>query len=333
MTMVQDPLHSQFVDPGDLPVGDASLLAVVAGRRDVARGVVELVLESAGGGELPAWAPGAHIDLVLDDDLIRQYSLCGDPEDRRSYRVAVLLEPEGRGGSRRIHEELAVGSRVEVKGPRNNFPLHESPRYLFIAGGIGVTPMLQMVRAAERAGADWRLVYGGRAEESMAYLDELGALGDKVTFWPADRNGLIDLETLLGTPAEGTLVYSCGPEPLLAAVEERCSTWPGGALNLERFSAIEVDTSADTGFDVELRQTGTTLHIDDDQTILEVVTEAGVYVSTSCTEGTCGSCETTILEGRAEHRDVVLSPEEQEEGKTMMICVSRAACPKLVLDL
>ncbi|MFN3602716.1 MAG: PDR/VanB family oxidoreductase [Dietzia sp.] len=333
MTMVQDPLHSQFVDPGDLPVGDASILAVVAGRRDVAQGVVELVLESAGGGELPAWKPGAHIDLVLDDDLIRQYSLCGDPDDRRSYRVAVLLEPEGRGGSRRIYQELAVGSTVEVKGPRNNFPLHESPRYLFIAGGIGVTPMLPMVRAAERAGADWRLVYGGRAEESMAYLDELGALGDRVTFWPADRHGLIDLGTLLGTPAEGTLVYCCGPEPLLTAVEERCSTWPGGALNLERFSAVEVDTSADTGFDVELRQTGTTLHVDEDQSILEVVTSAGVYVSTSCTEGTCGSCETTILEGRAEHRDVVLSPEEQEEGKTMMICVSRAACPKLVLDL
>ncbi|WP_253919797.1 PDR/VanB family oxidoreductase [Dietzia psychralcaliphila] len=333
MTMVQDPLHSHIVDPGDLPIGDASLLAVVAGRRDVARGVVEIVLESVDGVDLPAWEPGAHIDLVLADGLIRQYSLCGDPGDRRSYRVAVLLEPEGRGGSRRIHEQLDVGSRIEVRGPRNHFPLHQSARYVFIAGGIGVTPILPMVRAAERAGADWRLVYGGRSEESMAYLDELGALGDRVTFWPADRNGLIDLETLLGTPAEGTLIYSCGPEPLLSAVEEHCSTWPTGALNLERFSAVEVDTSADTGFDVELRQTGTTLHVDEDQTILEVVTEAGVYVSTSCTEGTCGSCETTILEGRAEHRDVVLSPEEQEEGKTMMICVSRAACPRLVLDL
>ena len=333
MTMVSEPLQSQFVDPGDLPVGDASLLAVVAGRRECARGVVELVLESVDGVDLPAWEPGAHIDLVLEDDLIRQYSLCGDPLDRRSYRVAVLLEPEGRGGSRRIHGQRSGGSRIEVRGPRNHFPLHQSPRYLFIAGGIGVTPMLPMVGAAERAGADWRLVYGGRSEETMAYLDELGALGDRVTFWPADSKGLIDLEKFLGTPAEGTLVYSCGPEPLLAAVEARCASWPAGALNLERFSAVEIDTSADTGFDVELRQTGTTLHVNEDQTILEVVTGAGVYVSTSCTEGTCGSCETPILEGRAEHRDVVLSPEEQEEGKTMMICVSRAACPKLVLDL
>ncbi|WP_291079973.1 ferredoxin reductase, partial [Dietzia sp. UBA5065] len=210
MTMVSEPLQSQFVDPGDLPVGDASLLAVVAGRRECARGVVELVLESVDGVDLPAWEPGAHIDLVLEDDLIRQYSLCGDPLDRRSYRVAVLLEPEGRGGSRRIHEQLSVGSRIEVRGPRNHFPLHQSPRYLFIAGGIGVTPMLPMVGAAERAGADWRLVYGGRSEETMAYLDELGALGDRVTFWPADSKGLIDLEKFLGTPAEGTLVYSCG---------------------------------------------------------------------------------------------------------------------------
>lgn len=333
MTMVQDPLHYPLVDPGDLPEGDASLLAVVAGRRECARGVVELVLESVDGADLPVWEPGAHIDLVLDDDLIRQYSLCGDPADRRTYRVAVLLEPESRGGSRRIHADLPLGSRVEVRGPRNHFPLHESPRYLFIAGGIGVTPMLPMVRAAERAGADWRLVYGGRSEDSMAYLDELGELGDRVTIWPADRHGLIDLDSFLGTPAEDTLVYSCGPEPLLAAVEEHCASWPAGALNLERFSAAEIDTSGDTGFDVELRQTGTTLHVNGDQTILEVVTAAGVYVSTSCTEGTCGSCETPILEGRADHRDVVLSPEEQEEGETMMICVSRAACPKLVLDL
>lgn len=333
MTMVQEPLHDPLVDTGDLPEGDASLLAVIAGRRECADGVVELVLESAAGLDLPVWEPGAHVDLVLDDDLIRQYSLCGDPADRKSYRVAVLLEPEGKGGSRRIHESLEPGSKVEVRGPRNHFPLRESPRYLFIAGGIGITPILTMVRAAEQAGADWRLVYGGRSEASMAYVDELRALGDRVTFWPADRNGLIDLEAVLGTPTEETLVYSCGPEPLLAAVEERCVPWPRGALNLERFSAVEVDTSADTGFEVVLEQTGITLHVGEDQTILEVVTEADVYVPTSCTEGTCGSCETPILEGTAEHRDVVLSPEEQEAQETMMICVSRASCPRLVLDL
>ncbi|MDX2355901.1 PDR/VanB family oxidoreductase [Dietzia sp. PP-33] len=333
MTMLQDPLRADIVHLGDGSSGDVSIDAVVAGRRDVAEGVVELVLEAADGGDLPVWEPGAHIDIVLDDGAIRQYSLCGDPADPTTYRVAILREPDGRGGSRRIHEELHPGARVEIKGPRNHFPLRESPRYLFIAGGIGVTPLIPMMRAAEAAGAEWRFVYGGRSESTMGYVDELRAWGDRVTIWPEDSHGLIDLERLLGSPEEGTLVYSCGPEPLLAAVEKRCATWPQGSLNLERFSAVEVDTSRDSGFDVELRQTGTTLHVDEDQTILEVVTEAGVYVSTSCTEGTCGSCETTILEGTADHRDVVLSPEEQDAQETMMICVSRATCPRLVLDL
>lgn len=333
MTMVQDPVRTSIVDLGDNAAGEESVTALVESRRDAADGVVELVFRSADDRDLPAWEPGAHIDIVLSDGEIRQYSLCGVPADRKSFRVAVLLEPEGRGGSLRIHDELQVGSTVELKGPRNHFPLHDATRYLFIAGGIGVTPLIPMVRAAEAAGAEWRFIYGGRSELTMGYVDELREMGDRVTIWPEDTHGLIDLDGLLGVPEEGTLVYSCGPEPLLSAVEERCASWPQGALNLERFSAVEVDTSGDTGFDVELSQSGMTLHVAEDQTILEVVTEAGVYVPTSCTEGTCGSCETPILEGTAEHRDVVLSPEEQEAQETMMICVSRASCPRLTLDL
>lgn len=333
MTMLQDPQQSTIVSNDDAPAGEQSLDAIVAGRRALANGVVELVLEAADGVELPAWEPGAHIDLVLEDGMIRQYSLCGDPADRTSYRIAVLLEPEGRGGSKRIHSELVAGTAVEVRGPRNHFPLHTSPKYLFIAGGIGVTPMIPMLRAAEEAGADWRLVYGGRSEDTMGYLDDLRSLGDRVTIWPQDSHGLIDLESLLGTPAEDTLVYSCGPEPLLAALEERCATWPTGALNIERFTALEIDSTGDTGFEVVLEQSGLTLTVGPDQSILDAVTEADVFVPTSCTEGTCGSCETSIISGTVEHRDVVLSPEEQESGETMMICVSRATCPKLVLDL
>nr|WP_255583850.1 PDR/VanB family oxidoreductase [Dietzia sp. ANT_WB102] len=333
MTMLQDPMRADIVHLGGGGSGELSTDAIVTSRRDVADGVVELVLAAADGSDLPRWEPGAHIDIVLDDDTIRQYSLCGDPADRKTLRVAILLEAEGRGGSRRIHEQLHSGVSVELSGPRNHFPLHASSRYLFIAGGIGVTPLIPMMRAAEAAGAEWQFVYGGRSEATMGYVDELRELGERVVIWPQDTHGLIDLEDLLGTPEEGTLVYSCGPEPLLAAVEEWCASWPPGALNVERFSAVEIDTSEDTGFDVELRETGTTVHVNKDQTILEVVTEAGVYVPTSCTEGTCGSCETPILEGTAEHRDVVLSPEEQEAQETMMICVSRASCPRLVLDL
>ena len=333
MTMVSDPLRTEIVDLGENAAGDETINAIVDSRREIADGVIELVFRAADGGDLPRWEPGAHVDIVLDDGAIRQYSLCGDPSDRKTLRVAVLLEQEGRGGSRRIHSELRAGSAVELKGPRNHFPLHESPRYLFIAGGIGVTPLIPMMRAVEAAGAKWRFIYGGRSESTMGYVDELRDLGDRVTIWPQEANGLIDLDGLLGTAEEGTLVYSCGPEPLLAAVEAHCESWPAGALNIERFTAIEVDTSEDTGFEVELAQTGVTVRVSKDQTILEVVTEAGVYVPTSCTEGTCGSCETPILEGTAEHRDVVLSPEEQESQETMMICVSRATCPRLVLDL
>ena len=333
MTMVQDPLRAGIVDPGEDAGGDATIDAVVDSRRDLAEGVIELVFRAADRSDLPRWEPGAHVDIVLDDGEIRQYSLCGDPSDRTTYRVAILLENEGRGGSRRIHADLRAGTPVTLKGPRNHFPLHDSPRYLFIAGGIGVTPLIPMMRAVEAAGAEWRFVYGGRSESTMGYVDYLREMGDRVTIWPEDTNGLIDLDGLLGIAEEGTLVYSCGPEPLLSAVEQRCVSWPGGALNIERFSAVDIDTSGDTGFEVELAQTGITVQVSAEQTILEVVTDAGVYVPTSCTEGTCGSCETPILEGTAEHRDVVLSPEEQDAQETMMICVSRASCPRLVLDL
>lgn len=333
MTMVQEPARTDIVDLGEKAIGDRAISAIVDRRREIAEGIVELVFRAADDGDLPRWEPGAHVDIVLDDGEIRQYSLCGDPADHTTFTVAVLLEKEGRGGSRRIHEELRAGTSVELRGPRNHFPLHESQRYLFIAGGIGVTPLIPMMRAVEAAGAEWRFVYGGRSESTMGYVDDLRELGDRVTIWPEDVNGLIDLDGLLGTATRETLVYSCGPEPLLAAVEERCQSWPQGTLNIERFTAIQIDTSADTGFEVELAQTGITVHVPEDRTILEVVNEAGIYVPTSCTEGTCGSCETPILDGTAEHRDVVLSPEEQDAQETMMICVSRASCPRLVLDL
>ncbi|MEO9330652.1 PDR/VanB family oxidoreductase [Gordonia aurantiaca] len=315
------------------PNADLAFTGVVTERREVADGVVELTLAAPDGTDLPVWEPGAHIDLVLPDGLVRQYSLCGDPGDRSSYRVAILREPEGRGGSRWLHDELTAGTQLGIQGPRNHFPLHSSPRYLFIAGGIGVTPLLPMVRAAEAAGADWRMVYGGRSAATMSYQDELEVHGERVLFWPEDSNGRIDLESLLGTPAEDTLVYCCGPEPLLAAVEERCGIWPAGSLNIEHFSPAELDESTNTAFEVELQASEMTLQVPADQSILDVVTEAGIFVPTSCTEGTCGSCETPVLEGRPDHRDVVLSPEEQEASETMMICVSRCKGKKLILDL
>ncbi|MCL3997703.1 PDR/VanB family oxidoreductase [Streptomyces lavenduligriseus] len=314
---------------------EAGLDLVVTRRTDEADGVVSLDLRRADAAPLPAWTPGAHIDLVLAPDLVRQYSLCSSPEDTRVWRVAVLREEEGRGGSLHVHDKLSEGDQVRVRGPRNHFPLEGAEKYLFIAGGIGITPILPMLEQAERLGSDWELVYGGRTLASMAFRDALVTrYGERVRVRPEDVYGRLDLEALLGTPRPDTLVYCCGPEPLLEAVEERCADWPAGALHVERFSPREPEAPLrDGAFEVELAQTGITVSVPPDKSVLQAVEEAGVQVLSSCREGTCGTCETTVLEGTVDHRDSLLTPAEQEAHDTMMICVSRAACPRLVLDL
>ncbi|GAA2102851.1 PDR/VanB family oxidoreductase [Actinomadura alba] len=306
----------------------------VTERETVADGVVALTLADPGGRGLPAWSPGAHIDLSPRPDVVRQYSLCGDPADRTGWRIAVLREPEGRGGSRLVHDDLVPGSRVQVRGPRNNFALAEAPRYLFIAGGIGVTPILPMVAAAEAAGASWRLVYGGRRRASMAFRTELARHGDKVVIWPQDEAGLLPLDDELGEPRADTLVYCCGPEPLLAEVERRCGAWPTGALHVERFAARPVGEPVRAGgFEVVCKRSGLTLDVAPDRSILHTAEDAGITVLSSCQEGTCGTCETEVIEGTPDHRDSVLSESEREAGDVMMICVSRSRTPRLVLDL
>jgi ferredoxin-NADP reductase len=304
-------------------------------RRTGAEGVVVLDLRDPSGTELPAWAPGAHLDVVLPGGLSRQYSLCGDPADRSVWRIAVLREPESRGGSAHLHEQLAEGAEVDVRGPRNHFPLVPARHYLFIAGGIGITPVLPMLLAAEASGADWELHYGGRSRRSMAFLESLEeATGRRVTLHPQDEVGLIDLDRLLGTPRPDMLVYCCGPEPLLTAVEERCAAWPEGSLHVERFTPKDVGDPVMTGsFEVELVTSGLVLTVPPEKSVLQVVDEAGVSVLSSCQEGTCGTCETTVLEGVVDHRDSLLTPAERAANDTMFICVSRAACPRLVLDL
>ncbi|GCB44144.1 flavodoxin reductases (ferredoxin-NADPH reductases) family 1 [Streptomyces sp. NL15-2K] len=186
---------------------------VLERKETVAEGVVLLTLSDAEGRPLPEWQPGAHVDLILRADLVRQYSLCGDPGDRSRLQVAVLREPKSRGGSSYVHDELSEGESVRIRGPRNNFPLVKAKRYLFIAGGIGITPILPMVAAVDARGADWRLVYGGRTRASMAFGETLQrAYGDRVSLRPQDEYGLLDLPSLLGKPQRRTAVYSCGPE-------------------------------------------------------------------------------------------------------------------------
>ncbi|TPQ23253.1 PDR/VanB family oxidoreductase [Streptomyces sporangiiformans] len=303
---------------------------VVSRREPAADGVLTLTLRHPLGEELPAWEPGAHIDVLLGPDLERQYSLCGDPADRSAWRIGVLREPDGRGGSAYVHGELREGDKVRVRGPRNNFALEPAPRYRFVAGGIGITPILPMLAAADAAGAQWTLLYGGRTRNSMAFTEELAAYGDRVTIAPQDESGLLDLGSVLDDVPEGTLVYCCGPGPLLDAVEERC---PGGVLHVERFQPKEQETGPDSEFEVVLERTGKTLTVPVGVSVLDTVRDAGVEVLYSCTEGTCGTCETDVLEGTPDHRDSVLTDEEREAGETMLICVSRCRGQRLVLDL
>lgn len=316
------------------PSGEHEFDARLERRDAVAEGVLQLTFTRTDGGEFGPWEPGAHVDLVLAPDLVRQYSLCGDPADHTVLRVAVLDVPDGRGGSRFVHEKLDVGSTVRMRGPRNNFRLLAARHYVFVAGGIGITPLLPMVAAAQAAGADWRLLYGGRTRASMAFLEDLvGAYGERVTVLPQDEVGHIDLDELPTDCGEDTLVYCCGPEPLLTAVEERADTWRSGALRVERFTPRQQEAAPGSAFDVELADSGVTIHVPGDRSILEAVEESGVQVLSSCREGTCGTCETPVLGGLPDHRDALLNEEERESGEMMMVCVSRSRTPKLTLEL
>jgi ferredoxin-NADP reductase len=301
---------------------------------EVAAGVRVVELESADGRALPPWSPGAHIDLRLGDH-VRQYSLCG-PVGASYWRLGILLEPKSRGGSEYVHVTLKSGDIVDVLALRNNFELQDAEEYLFIAGGIGVTPLIPMIADAERRDKPWRLVYGGRTRESMAFLNELTVYGNRATIVPQDETGYPDLPGAMASGGPGMQVYACGPEPLISAVRASMQALSLDSLYVERFRPKEVDTLGDGGdqaFDVVLARSSQTVTVAANESILDALGRAGVRVSTSCQEGVCGSCETKVLEGKPLHRDSLLTAEEQLEGATMMVCVGRARTPQLVLDL
>lgn len=310
---------------------------VISRYERLADDVVGVVLTDPDGAELPGWTPGAHIDVMLTDSLIRQYSLCSSPADTRRWQLGVLLDPSSRGGSDYIHHQLRQGSRVRVRGPRNHFPLQRAKRYQFIAGGIGITPIIPMIDAAEAEGADWHLLYGGRRHSSMAFLDHLSHHGQRVTIWPQDEKGLLDLDAVLGSPRQDTLVYSCGPEGLLGAVEQACQGWPPGALHIERFAAKPAAAQPSAGaldsIEVVCQRSGITATIAAGQSLLEVLQDKGINTLSSCMTGICGTCETGVLEGIPDHRDSVLTDEEKANNDVMMPCVSWSYSERLVLDL
>lgn len=311
----------------------------VIGRRLVGRDVVSLDLARQDGEPFPVWEPGAHIDVFLGDDdqgggLCRQYSLWGDPADRSVWRIGVLKDPKSRGGSVRVHEVMTEGTELTVRGARNHFPLEPSGSYVFFAGGIGITPILPMVRSVEQAGLPWKLYYMARSRERLALLDEIGKLPEnKVVLHCDDEAGLIDLAEITASLGTADHVYACGPGPLLDALE-RMSAEGSWAFHCERFAAAPpVLDMGDQPFEVMLAKSGRLLQVPAGVSCLKVLREAGTDVDWSCSEGVCGTCETEVLEGEPDHRDAVLTRAERDANETMMPCVSRARGARLVLNL
>jgi ferredoxin-NADP reductase len=298
--------------------------------------VFSLTLIDPAGDAVPPWEPGAHLDLVLPSGTIRQYSLCGDDRDRKSYTVAVRHDPGGRGGSHEVHTTPMVGREVRVIGPRNHFPLAAADQHLLVAGGIGITPILAMARTLERTGQAWHVVYCGHRRD-MAFVDELLDVNPgRVTIVETDHQGRPDLDALIDRLPAGAAVYCCGPPSLVADVRSSCAG-KGLTVRIERFTAdpdaTPAGTDGDGDIEVELVRSGTTITVPPGRTILDSVREVRPDVPSSCEEGYCGTCETRVLDGTPDHRDDVLGPSEHDGNHTMMICVSRARSKRLVLDL
>lgn len=303
-----------------------------------AEAVIALELVRDDGAKLPPWLPGSHIDVVLPSGKLRQYSLCGDPDKFDSYRIAILREADGRGGSAELHGVARPGLRLNIGKPRNRFPFFDADDYLFIAGGIGVTPLLPMAQAAARGGRSWRFVHGGRSRASMAFGDELADLsGGLFETVAQDVAGHPDIDALLRALTPETLVYACGPAAMLAAVEVAARRHGvADRLHVERFTVPVADPSAappvNRAFEVVLARSGRTLPVPAGVSLGSVLRAARADVSFSCEEGYCGTCETRVIAGDPDHRDSVLSPADRARNASMMVCVGRARSARLVID-
>lgn len=314
---------------------DKEVSVIVVEKRPLIPGhIVEIKLAHTEKTELPNWEPGAHIELILPSGLIRHYSLCGEPTDAY-YTIAVLKEPESRGGSIEVHDSLEVGTILSIRGPRNHFPLISAQHTAFIAGGIGITPLLPMMRELSRQGKSWELHYGGKSLAALAYLDALQLMqGQQISIYLKDETRRVPVSEVVGKLPQNTVIYVCGPESMIDEVEAE-GIAHGLEVKLERFSSSgqPIDHDNDTSFEVTLERSGTTLTVNKDQRLIDVVRTVVPSVPFSCEEGYCGSCETGVLEGVPDHRDSILSAEEREANDCMMICVGRSCTPRLVLDI
>ncbi|ERF81020.1 oxidoreductase [Bradyrhizobium viridifuturi] len=287
------------------------------------------------GSELAPFTAGSHIDLHLPNGMIRSYSLINDQRERHRYVIAVHRDAESRGGSSLVHDAIRVGDVMTISMPRNNFALHEEAEHsVLIAGGIGITPLLSMIRRLEALGRRWELFYAARTRAAAAFLDELGAYRSRVHLdFDDERAGRVfDLPAIVGSALAHTHLYCCGPVPMLAAFEAATAGRLADHVHVEYFKAREAPAT-EGGFEVRLARSNRTVAVEAGKTILDALLDAGIAANYACTEGVCGTCETRVLDGLPDHRDQFLSQEEQAANKSVMICCSGAKSRTLVLDL
>ncbi len=294
-----------------------------------------------GGGDLPSFTAGAHIDLHLGNGMIRSYSLCNSPAEAARYVVAINKDANSRGGSKYIHETLKTGDTIKISRPRNNFPLAENASHtLLIAGGIGITPMLSMMHRLKALGRSWELHYSARTRELCAFQDELQSFecGNPqrvhINYDHEAGNAPTDIAALLRTASDQTHFYCCGPNGMLKAFEEaaRATSISPERVHVEYFTAKE-ETAVEGGFAVVLRKSALTLEVQAGHTILDALIAHQVDVPFSCMEGICGTCVVEVLEGVPDHRDSVLTPQERASNKKITVCCSGSKTARLVLDL
>ncbi|MDO6475160.1 PDR/VanB family oxidoreductase [Alteromonas sp. 1_MG-2023] len=298
--------------------------------------VCELKLVAENGLRLPEWQAGAHIDVQLPGDFTRQYSLCGQPQDNH-YTIAVLKDKQSRGGSVSVHETVQKGDTLIISEPRNHFALDNSdaPSYLF-AAGIGITPVVTMAEACQKAGRPFRVFYAVADDKRAVYADRLGpASCVHVISKAAFAGKRVDLNSCFYGAPDSAQVYVCGPGAFIQDVLSAAKNagLSPSQLHREFFTAAETDTSSDEAFEIELKSSGDIFTVNKDSTILSVLEENDVFVPVSCEEGVCGTCVTGLLDGEADHRDVFLTDEEKQQMRLITPCCSRARSGRLVLDL
>jgi ferredoxin-NADP reductase len=304
-----------------------------------ARGIHAYELRPVSGSSLPAFTAGSHIDLYLRNGLVRSYSLVNPQGETHRYVIAVNKDANTRGGSSHVHDALRVGDLLTIGAPRNNFELAESaPHSVLIAGGIGVTPLYCMMQRLTEIRASWQLYYSARTREVMPFQDEIRALSERsgakalLNFDHEPGSKMLDLAAIVREAPAGAHLYCCGPIPMLEAFEKACVGIPPERRHVEYFSAKEAPATTG-GFTAVLQRSNKRVFVPEGKTLLDALRDAGINVPFSCTEGVCGTCETSVISGTPDHRDLILTESERAAGKTMMVCVSGSKSAELVLDL